>query len=145
MRLTAFAPFLPLILGGIAVPVELNVKSYDLCKSDKKVAFFVMWTTECYVGSGRTLGMQAAFEWSSGLCFPLPDDTHAIELIEIAEGCHLQTFNGPTCNDYPNNRLFQLQPGCLWTGSSIFRSYTVTCDNKTIDELVDNVGVPISK
>ncbi|KAJ3568306.1 hypothetical protein NPX13_g6466 [Xylaria arbuscula] len=144
MGLTTFTSFLALVLRATAAPAQQddtppNVECFGL----KPVAMFNAWNTECNVGSGRGLGMQIAMPAWEKLCRPLPEDTHGLEITDLAPGCHIQAFRGAVCQDYPNNRLFKTDLGCLWTGGDIYKSFMVTCDNKTIDELVGNDYVPL--
>jgi len=88
MRFTTSVSLLALVLGATAAPFELQVGPQDTCAADNRnLVFFNVWTTECNAGSGRTMGMKFVIPSWTNLCFPLPDDTHALEIIEIAPGC----------------------------------------------------------
>ncbi|KAI1737951.1 hypothetical protein F4680DRAFT_450349 [Xylaria scruposa] len=136
MGLATFVPFLALVLGATAVPAQQDDTPAVDCFGRVPVAQLTSWNTECGVGSGRALGSAIAIPAWDKLCRPLPEDTHGLEVITLADGCHVQAFRGHVCDDYPNNRLFKMDPGCLWTGGDIYRSFAVTCDNKTLEELL---------
>ncbi|KAH6640443.1 hypothetical protein F5144DRAFT_640269, partial [Chaetomium tenue] len=119
MRFTAaFVSSLSLVTRTASAPT----KKYD------RGALFQSWNTECGSGSGHTWGMNIVERAWEGLCFPLPDDTCALELNELADGCRITAFAGPTCDDYPASGAYRDQLGCLWTGNTEYRSYKLTCD-----------------
>ncbi|KAH8889441.1 hypothetical protein GQ53DRAFT_825333 [Thozetella sp. PMI_491] len=140
MSLPAFASLLTLVLGAAAAPAQRDGISAGVdCFSAKPVAMFESWNTECnadYVGSGRVLHNDIAVPAWDKLCRPLAEDTHGINITMLADGCYIQAFRGHVCDDYPNNRLYKMKPGCLWTGGEIYRSFMVTCDNKTLEQLL---------
>ena len=79
------------LLGGVsASPIDTTAIAprAPSCVSEVfRAALFTQWTTECNVGSGHTLGMTYNAGPVVGVCQPLQDDTHAIEVTEIADGC----------------------------------------------------------
>ncbi len=52
-----------------------------------QVATFTSWITDCGDKTGHTTGLHLAYQVWNDLCFPLPDDTRALEIHDIAEGC----------------------------------------------------------
>ncbi|GAB1311475.1 hypothetical protein MFIFM68171_01685 [Madurella fahalii] len=126
---TLVTPFL-LALGAVAMPVELaDDKTAPACQNTyQRAALFEMWTTECNVGSGHTWGINIVDRAYSGLCFPLPDDTHALKMNELAEGCRITAYRSPTCDDDPYDGAYINKLGCLWTGGTEYRSYKLTCE-----------------
>jgi hypothetical protein len=87
MRFPTSAATLALILGVSGNPVSLAGRSATPCGAYERAAFFEMWTTECEVGSGHTWGTKDVERAWTNLCFPLPDDTHALKLTELADDC----------------------------------------------------------
>lgn len=154
MHLPAAIATLALALGDAASPVSAAPRS-DRCEDrDVRVALFEMWNTECNVGSGHTWGMSVATRAALGFCQPLPDDTHALRVTEIADGCRgtsnwsdlpglerpvlgpaltntaaVTAFRSPICDDYPHEGAYIAKTGCLWTGGTLYRSYRVTCED----------------
>ena len=57
-----------------------------------RVAEFTSWITDCGDKSGHTTGMRIAWRGYNGLCFPLPEDTRALEIRDIVGGCRGMFF-----------------------------------------------------
>lgn len=57
-----------------------------------RVAEFTSWITDCGDRSGHTTGMRIAWRGYNGLCFPLPEDTRALEVRDILGGCRGMCF-----------------------------------------------------
>ncbi|KAJ8132633.1 hypothetical protein O1611_g983 [Lasiodiplodia mahajangana] len=103
MGLTTFVPFLALVLGATAVPAQQDDTPALDCYGRKVVAHVTSWNTECGVGSGRPLGSEIAIPAWDKLCRPLPEDTHGLDVMTLADGCHVSDTSDKHSVDIERN------------------------------------------
>ncbi|KAJ2995131.1 hypothetical protein NUW58_g1361 [Xylaria curta] len=114
-RLAAFAAF---ALGIAAAPTEKESLPYAVS--------FDMWNGDCGATRAHTWGSRYTSRQNTDLCFPLAEDTHALSVFTIDEGCRVTAYRSPLCDDYPDNGAYAEKEGCLWS-NTIYKSYKLTC------------------
>ncbi|KAI0479872.1 hypothetical protein F4859DRAFT_530016 [Xylaria cf. heliscus] len=118
ITLTVLAALAAFDLGVTAAPVENESPPYSVS--------FQMWNGDCETPSTHTWGSVYTFRKYTDLCFPLAEDTHALQVHTIDEGCRLTAYRDPLCDDYPDEGAYIEKTGCLWT-NSVYKSYKLTC------------------
>ncbi|KAI1408930.1 hypothetical protein F5Y13DRAFT_193758 [Hypoxylon sp. FL1857] len=118
MRFATTASFLSLAVGIASAAI----KAEDLPNAIQ----FAMWNGDCGAKGTHTLGMMLTSRSHTDLCFPLADDTKALDVQMIEPGCRLTAYKDSLCDDYPEEGSYTEQTGCLWTDRT-YKSYKLTC------------------
>ncbi|KAI1137077.1 hypothetical protein F5Y05DRAFT_419586 [Hypoxylon sp. FL0543] len=106
--------------------LAVGVTSAAIKAENPNAAQFQMWNWDCGAQDAHTWGTVIPTREHTNLCLPLAEDTRALDVQVIDEGCRITAYMDPLCDDYPENGSYIEKTGCLWTHRT-YKSYKLTC------------------